>query len=81
MLNTLFSAVRQFVLDGGGDGDRWIVSPRGEELARQFESYENSLSAAWFTSKMEFDNQITFSNELESVNFVQQHSQVPPYGD
>jgi hypothetical protein len=78
-LHKLFEIVKAYVLNSGGDGDGWIISENFKDKADQFETYEKNCGDPWFIEKYENENNITFSNNQESISFVSLEYQLPEW--
>lgn len=79
LINSLFEIVKQFVWEGGGDGDGWIISPYYVEYADLFEKYENGLPGklGWLKDRQDGEGIIQFSNKQESICFIGNRAGLP----
>ncbi len=75
-LAAIFEAVRECVLDEGGDGEGWILGPDWLALADAFERNE---AGRHFTTRGGRDASITFAHQQEFVGFGPGLDGVPPY--
>ncbi len=72
----LFDVINAIVGDSGGDGDGWIVSDRYRELADKYSLYLIEKDN-WFNSRCDQDGIITFSNNQETICFVNSTNFLP----
>lgn len=80
LLYQLFETMVFFVLNAGGDGDGWLVSPHYIRYAKLFEEYEHSTGKdEWFVDSNGTETIVSFSNAHEAIYFVSPDYPLPPW--